>query len=65
MGKSIQGAGGALVLGVVFRSIIERTKIFKPNMELFPEQWLKICLSNYKCIYILRWKHARFYCHGG
>ncbi len=43
MGKSIQGAGGALVLGVVFRSIIERTKIFKPNMELFPEQWLKIC----------------------
>ncbi|HMV41300.1 MAG TPA: SpoIIE family protein phosphatase [Leptospiraceae bacterium] len=43
MGKSIQGAGGALVLGVVFRSIIERTKIFKPNMELFPEQWLKVC----------------------
>jgi hypothetical protein len=52
MGKSIQGAGGALVLGVVFRSIIERTKIFKPNMELFPEQWLKICFIELQNVFV-------------
>ena len=27
MGKSVQGAGGALVLGAIFQSIIERTKV--------------------------------------
>ncbi len=52
MGKSIQGAGGALVLGVVFRSIIERTKIFKPNMELFPEQWIKICFIELQNVFV-------------
>ncbi|MCB1176109.1 MAG: SpoIIE family protein phosphatase, partial [Leptospiraceae bacterium] len=41
MGKSIQGAGGALVLGVVFRSIITRTRSI--NYDKFPEQWLKSC----------------------
>ena len=52
MGKSIQGAGGALVLGVVFRSIIERSKIFKPNMELFPEQWIKICFIELQNVFV-------------
>lgn len=40
MGKSIQGAGGALVLGVVFNSSIIRTQISK-NQNIFPEVWLK------------------------
>ena len=38
MGKSMQGAGGALVLGAVFQSIIERTRIVS-NVDA--ETWLK------------------------
>lgn len=41
MGKSIQGAGGALVLGSVFRSIIDRTSLDKSIQNLYPEKWLK------------------------
>ncbi len=41
MGKSIQGAGGSLILGSVFQSIIERT-LLSPNLsEQSPELWLK------------------------
>lgn len=42
MGKSIQGAGGSIVLGVVFKSILSRTKLFYINQNVFPEQWLKM-----------------------
>ena len=38
MGKSMQGAGGALVLGAVFQSIIERTRILS---DVDAETWLK------------------------
>lgn len=41
MGKSIQGAGGAIVLGVVFKSIISRTRLLPGSDDLFPEFWLK------------------------
>ncbi len=41
MGKSIQGAGGALVLGAVFQAIVERTKLSHTVQNLFPERWLK------------------------
>ncbi len=41
MGKSIQGAGGALVLGVIFKSIVSRTKLVRSNQNIFPEKWLK------------------------
>ncbi|TGN20083.1 SpoIIE family protein phosphatase [Leptospira idonii] len=41
MGKSIQGAGGVLVLGSVFAAIIERTKMTKEASDLYPERWLK------------------------
>ncbi|MBW0433042.1 SpoIIE family protein phosphatase [Leptospira yasudae] len=41
MGKSMQGAGGALVLGAVFESIIERTKMAATMKEQSPERWLK------------------------
>lgn len=41
MGKSIQGAGGALVLGAVFASLIQRTKLTRQIQEQYPEQWLK------------------------
>ncbi|MCX7633383.1 MAG: SpoIIE family protein phosphatase [Turneriella sp.] len=41
MGKSIQGAGGALVLGSVFHTIIERTIATEAMQQLSPERWLK------------------------
>ncbi len=41
MGKSIQGAGGVLVLGSVFAAIIERTKMTFDVSNLYPERWLK------------------------
>jgi hypothetical protein len=41
MGKSVQGAGGALVLGAIFQSIIERTKVTRSEQTKSPERWLK------------------------
>ena len=41
MGKSIQGAGGALVLGTVFKSILSRTQVSSYFQNRYPEQWLK------------------------
>lgn len=41
MGKSIQGAGGALVLGAVFDSLIERTRLEEGFKSYYPERWLK------------------------
>ncbi|MBI3394768.1 MAG: 7TM-DISM domain-containing protein, partial [Spirochaetia bacterium] len=43
MGKSIQGAGGALVLGTVFKAILTRTEMSSGAQERYPEQWLKEC----------------------
>jgi hypothetical protein len=50
MGKSIQGAGGALVLGVVFRSIITRTN--SVANDKYPEQWLKICFIELQNVFV-------------
>lgn len=41
MGKSIQGAGGALILGSVFHAIVERTKLSKSIRDYTPERWIK------------------------
>ena len=41
MGKSIQGAGGALVLGTVFKSIINRTHTSEDMNKKTPERWMK------------------------
>lgn len=40
MGKSIQGAGGALVMGVVFNAVLTRSKL-KIQKNKTPELWLK------------------------
>ncbi|MBM9501269.1 SpoIIE family protein phosphatase [Leptospira sp. 201903071] len=40
MGKSIQGAGGALVMGTVFNTILTRSGI-NSQKEKSPERWLK------------------------
>ncbi len=41
MGKSMQGAGGALVLGSVFHAILDRTEMTPSMQMLYPEKWLK------------------------
>ncbi|MCB1160723.1 MAG: SpoIIE family protein phosphatase, partial [Leptospiraceae bacterium] len=41
MGKSMQGAGGVLVLGAVFQSILQRTATYKEQSEVYPEIWIK------------------------
>ncbi|MCR9141928.1 MAG: SpoIIE family protein phosphatase [bacterium] len=41
MGKSVQGAGGALVFGAVFESLMERTRIVASFKNQSPERWLK------------------------
>ncbi len=41
MGKSLQGAGGALILGSVLRTIIERNKSNSDSQNVSPERWLK------------------------
>ncbi len=43
MGKSIQGAGGALVAGTIFKSYLHRTKQDDESRYTFPEQWLRDC----------------------
>jgi tetratricopeptide (TPR) repeat protein len=40
MGKSIQGAGGALVMGVVFNTVLSRSHIASFKSKT-PEKWLK------------------------
>lgn len=40
MGKSMQGASGALVIGSVFEAIIKRTNELEENNSVFPEKWL-------------------------
>ncbi|RHX84580.1 PP2C family protein-serine/threonine phosphatase [Leptospira stimsonii] len=41
MGKSLQGAGGALVLGAAVQSILERTIAVQSVKQLYAERWLK------------------------
>ncbi|MDX1957488.1 MAG: SpoIIE family protein phosphatase [Leptospiraceae bacterium] len=45
MGKSMQGAGGILVLGAVFQSIIQRTETYKGHSEVAPEKWIKMAFK--------------------
>jgi len=40
MGKSIQGAGGALVMAVLYNSYIDRTPLFASLYQKTPEAWL-------------------------
>ncbi|TGN10244.1 SpoIIE family protein phosphatase [Leptospira ilyithenensis] len=40
MGKSMQGAGGALVMGVVINAIMSRSASNKKVLDMKPEEWL-------------------------
>lgn len=52
MGKSIQGAGGALVLGTVFKSVINRTLNSALYWDKSPERWLKDCFLELQDIFV-------------
>lgn len=41
MGKSVQGAGGALVVGTVFKALLSRTRSVPDSKLRPPERWLK------------------------
>ncbi len=44
MGKSMQGAGGILVLGSVFQTIIDRTLNIPLEKSKYPEIWIKYAM---------------------
>ncbi len=52
MGKSIQGAGGALVMGTVFKSILTRTQRFRYMQDKHPERWLKECFQEIHNVFV-------------
>lgn len=52
MGKSMQGAGGALVLGVVFNAVVARTRASRNARERFPEKWLKDCFQELQSVFV-------------
>ena len=43
MGKSMQGAGGALILGSIFKAIVNRTQSRFSERNQHPEHWLFSC----------------------
>tara|TARA_Y100001937_G_scaffold128230_2_gene203241 strand:- start:21571 stop:23700 length:2130 start_codon:yes stop_codon:yes gene_type:complete len=51
MGKSIQGAGGAIVLGTVFKSIVARTSMVSAQSARFPEQWLRDAFTELQTVF--------------
>ncbi len=52
MGKSIQGAGGALVMGTVFKSIISRNSWDKMSRDKSPERWLYDCYLELQNVFL-------------
>ncbi len=52
MGKSIQGAGGSLVLGVVFNAYVTRTKFVPGASKCSPEEWLIRCFRELQDVFV-------------
>ncbi len=52
MGKSMQGAGGGLVMGTVFRALVQRTRNAATARNYYPEQWLKQCFLELQSVFI-------------
>ncbi len=51
MGKSVQGAGGALVLGTVFKAVVTRTQLSAAARDRYPEQWLRDCYTELQSVF--------------
>ncbi|MCB1139342.1 MAG: SpoIIE family protein phosphatase, partial [Leptospiraceae bacterium] len=52
MGKSMQGAGGAIVVGTVFKSMVTRTQVVASASEKSPEQWLNECFLELQSVFL-------------
>ncbi|MCE9599344.1 MAG: SpoIIE family protein phosphatase [Spirochaetia bacterium] len=52
MGKSMQGAGGALVLGTVFKNVVARSQSQGLLSDRHPEQWLKECFIELQNVFV-------------
>ncbi|MBL8019307.1 MAG: SpoIIE family protein phosphatase [Leptospirales bacterium] len=52
MGKSMQGAGGALVLGTVFKNVVARSQSQGLLSDRFPEQWMKECFIELQNVFV-------------
>jgi hypothetical protein len=51
MGKSIQGAGGAIVLGSVFKAIVERTNNSPKPLMQSPQEWIISALKGLQSVF--------------
>lgn len=51
MGKSIQGAAGALVIGTILHLLFERTRIMENYRSMLPERWLKNAYTELKAAF--------------
>lgn len=51
MGKSLQGAGGALVLSVIFNAYVNRTHVFGTANHDYPEKWLRQCYNELQNVF--------------
>lgn len=52
MGKSLQGAGGALVLGVVFNAYVGRSGRLGTAAHVYPEKWLRECYNELQHVFV-------------
>ena len=54
MGKSMQGAGGALVIGTVFKSLVARFELEEvgAGLDLHPEEWLEECILELQNVFV-------------
>ncbi|MEM7182097.1 MAG: SpoIIE family protein phosphatase [Spirochaetota bacterium] len=52
MGKSIQGAGGALVLGVMFNTFVSRVKASPLEQHTTAEDWLLKCYEELQTVFV-------------
>jgi len=52
MGKSLQGAGGALVMGVIFHSYVNRTPLFSSMYMRPPESWISEIYRELQRVYV-------------
>ncbi|TGJ98353.1 hypothetical protein EHQ53_01100 [Leptospira langatensis] len=50
MGKSLQGAAGAIIMGSVFRVCLSRA-MAKKYQHQYPEQWIKACYLDFQKIF--------------
>ena len=52
MGKSMQGAGGSIVCGTLFKTIVARTQSSPITSSQFPEQWLNACYEELQNVFV-------------